>query len=113
MLVTIAAISVLLFLSALFSGSETALTAASQPLLHQLGLKGNRRAQAFNALFEKRERFLGAILLGNNVVNILGSTLAAGLFISLFGTAGILYATIAMTLLVVVFGEIVPKTYAF
>ena len=113
MLVTISAITILLFLSAFFSGSETALTAASQPLLHQLGLKGNNRAQALNRLFEKKERFLGAILLGNNVVNILGSALAAGLFISLFGKAGVFYATLAMTFLVVVFGEILPKTYAF
>jgi len=113
MLVTITAIVILLVLSAFFSGSETALTAASQPLLHQLGLKGNHRARALNHLFEKKERFLGAVLLGNNVVNILGSVLAAGLFISLFGKAGVIYATLAMTLLVVVFGEIVPKTYAF
>ncbi|MDP6786763.1 MAG: HlyC/CorC family transporter [Rhodospirillales bacterium] len=113
MLVTISAIAILLVLSAFFSGTETALTAASQPLMHQLGLKGNHRAQALNRMFESKERFLGAILLGNNAVNILGSALAASLFISLFGNAGVIYATLAMTLLVVVFGEIVPKTYAF
>ena len=82
MLVTITAIAILLVLSAFFSGTETALTAASQPLMHQLGLKGNHRARVLNRMFEIKERFLGAVLLGNNVVNILGSALAAGLFIS-------------------------------
>ena len=66
----IAAILVLLVLSAFFSGSETALTGASLPRMHELARQGNRRAMLVLALYEQRERLIGAILLGNNLVNI-------------------------------------------
>ncbi|MEE8394129.1 MAG: CNNM domain-containing protein, partial [Rhodospirillales bacterium] len=112
MLVSLTAIAILLILSAFFSGSETALTAASRPLMHQLEHDGNRRAGLVNRLHEKKERLIGAILLGNNLVNIMASALATSLLISLYGEAGVVYATIAMTLLVLVFAEILPKTYA-
>jgi Mg2+/Co2+ transporter CorB len=110
---TLAGIFVLLLLSAFFSGSETALTAASRPRMHQLERKGQRRAGLVNRLRERRDRMIGAILLGNNLVNILASAMATSLFIAAVGEAGVVYATIAMTLLVLVFGEILPKTYAF
>ena len=113
MLVSLSAIAVLLLLSAFFSGSETALTAASRPLMHQLSRKGSRRAAIVNALREKNERLIGAILLGNNLVNILASALATSLLIVAFGEAGVVYATLAMTFLVLIFAEILPKTYAF
>ncbi|MCK4939550.1 MAG: DUF21 domain-containing protein, partial [Rhodospirillaceae bacterium] len=71
MLLTAGAIFILLVLSAFFSGSETALTAASKPLMHQMELGGNRRAGLVNRMMEKKERLIGAILLGNNLVNIL------------------------------------------
>ena len=70
------AIFVLLILSAFFSGSETALTAASQPRMHELARQGDRRAAIVLALYEQRERLIGAILLGNNLVNILSTSLA-------------------------------------
>lgn len=107
-----AAILVLLILSAFFSGSETALTATSRPLMHQLEKGGNTRAGLVNRLQKKKERLIGAILLGNNLVNISASALATSLLMTLFGEAGVAIATIAMTLLVLVFSEILPKTYA-
>ena len=107
-----AAILVLLILSAFFSGSETALTAASRPLMHQLEKGGNHKAALVNKLYDKRERLIGSILLGNNLVNILASALATSLLMTLFGEAGVAIATVAMTLLVLIFAEILPKTYA-
>jgi Mg2+/Co2+ transporter CorB len=113
MIGTLITIAVLLILSAFFSGSETALTAASRPLMHQLDQSGDRRAKVVNRLFEHKERLIGVILLGNNLVNIMASALATSLLIVIYGDAGVVYATIAMTLLVLVFAEILPKTYAF
>ena len=112
MLIILSAIFVLLLLSAFFSGSETALTAASRPLMHHMEQKGNRRAGLVNRLQAKRERLIGAILLGNNLVNILASALSTSMLITLYGEPGVAYATIGMTLLVLVFAEILPKTYA-
>ncbi len=111
-IVTAVAIVALLVLSAFFSGSETALTAASRARLHRLARKGDRRARTVYWLIERRERMIGAILLGNNLVNILASALATGLLIGWFGDAGVAYATVAMTVIVVIFAEIMPKTYA-
>ncbi|WP_119461316.1 HlyC/CorC family transporter [Rhodospirillaceae bacterium SYSU D60014] len=112
MAVTICAIVLLLALSAFFSGSETALTAASRSRMHTLELQGNRAAARVNRLRAHMERVIGAILLGNNLVNILGSALATSVLIALFGETGIIYATIGMTALVLLFGEVMPKTYA-
>jgi Mg2+/Co2+ transporter CorB len=107
------AIFVLLVLSAFFSGSETALTATSRPLMHQLASNGNKRAAIVNRLHASTDRLIGSILLGNNLVNILASALATSALIALFGEAGIVYATLSMTLLVLIFSEILPKAYAF
>ncbi|MEK9723852.1 MAG: CNNM domain-containing protein, partial [Rhodospirillaceae bacterium] len=82
MLATLAAILFLLFLSAFFSGSETALTAASRPLMHQLEYSGDKKAALVNRLRDDQERLIGAILLGNNLVNILASALATGFLIT-------------------------------
>ncbi len=112
MLVSLSIIFFLLILSAFFSGSETALTAASRPLMHEMERNGNRRAALINRLSEKRERLIGAILLGNNLVNIMASAMATGLLITIFGETGVIYATVAMTLLILIFAEILPKTYA-
>jgi Mg2+/Co2+ transporter CorB len=112
-LATIGGIAVLLVLSGFFSSSETALTAASRPRMHQMEAKGNQRAGLVNRLREDQDHMIGTILLGNNLVNILASALATSVLISLFGETGVIYATIAMTLLVLIFGEILPKTYAF
>lgn len=106
------AILLLLGVSFFFSGSETALTAASRARIHQLARGGNKRAEQVEKLTSEKERLIGAILLGNNVVNILASTLAASVLIRIFGEAGIAYATLGMTVLVVVFSEVLPKTLA-
>ena len=111
-LVNLAAILGLLVLSGFFSGSETSITAASQPRMHRLEQHGDERAKTIRELWERKERMIGAILLGNNLVNILASALATSVLISLFGEAGVAYATIGMTFLVLVFAEILPKTYA-
>ncbi len=113
MLFSLIAICILLILSAFFSGSETALTAASRPLMHQLEHTGHRGARLVNRLHDDKERLIGAILLGNNLVNILASALATSLLIARFGEAGVAYATVIMTLLILVFAEILPKSYAF
>jgi len=110
---TLAGIAALLILSALFAGSETAFTAASRPRMHLLEQQGNPRARTLNHLFDRKEQVIGGILLGNNLVNILASALATSLLIELFGDAGVVYATVAMTLLVLIFGEVMPKSYAF
>ena len=112
-LLTLIGILILIGLSAFFSGSETALTAVSRPRMHQLQINGSRRAGLVNALRQQQERLLGTILLGNNLVNILASALATSLLITLAGETGVIYATISMTFLILIFGEILPKTYAF
>ncbi|MBI4967062.1 MAG: HlyC/CorC family transporter [Rhodospirillales bacterium] len=106
------AVVVLLLMSALLSASETALTAVSRPLMHQLEQDGDVRAALVNRLLQRRERVLGALLLGNNMVNILASALMTSILIGLFGEAGVAYATAVMTVILVAFGEILPKTYA-
>ena len=111
-LLTGAAIAALLFASAFFSGSETALTAASRALMHKLELDGDRRARAVNVLIRDRERLIGAILVGNNFVNILSAALATLLAVELFGQSGVAFATVLMTMLTVLFGEVTPKTVA-
>jgi magnesium and cobalt exporter, CNNM family len=108
----IAAIFVLLFLSGFFSGSETALTAASRARLHQLEKRGDWRARVASRLISSRERLIGALLLGNNLVNILASALATSVFLTLFGDAGVALATLVMTALVLIFAEVLPKTWA-
>ena len=110
--ITIGAIGLLIALSGFFSGSETALTAASRPRMHHLAGAGDRRARAVARLTNDRERLIGAILLGNNAVNILASALATSVLISAVGDAGVAYATIGMTLVILVFAEVMPKTYA-
>ena len=109
---SIAAILVCLLLSFVFAGSETALMAFSRARMLRLEKKGNRSAGIVNRLFEARERLIGALLLGNNAVNILASSLATSVFLVWFGDVGVIYATIAMTVLVVEFAEVLPKTIA-
>ncbi|MBL1404460.1 MAG: hypothetical protein COC17_07630 [Hyphomicrobiales bacterium] len=105
-------IILLIIISAFFSGSETALTAASRARLHQLEKNGNKKASIANRLIAKRDRLLGAILIGNNLVNILASSIATSVFLKLFGEAGIAIATLAMTIIIVIFAEVMPKSWA-
>jgi len=109
---TIAVILLLLVCSAYFSGSETALTATSRARLHHLETEGNRRARLAHRLMNERERLIGTILVGNNLVNILASSLATSVLIRLFGDAGVAYATVIMTLMIVIYCEVLPKSYA-
>src|SRR5436305_13360899 len=101
-----------LFISAFFSASETALTGASRASMLRLSKQGNRDALVVSSLFGMRERMIGALLLGNNIANIGASALATGIFTAWFGDVGVLYATGVMTVLVVIFAEVLPKTIA-
>jgi len=112
LLITAGVILLLLILSGFFSGSETALTAASRTRMHSLSKQGDARASIVLALRVRNERLIGGILLGNNLVNITASALATSLLMRIFGEAGVVYATLAMTFLVLVFAEVLPKTWA-
>ena len=109
-LLTAGAIAALLVLSAFFSGSETALTAASRAKLKSQADKGSSGANAAMQVTEDSERMIGALLLGNNIVNILSAALATALFTRLLGDGGVAIATLVMTVLVLIFGEVLPKT---
>ena len=102
----------LIVCSAFFSGSETALTAASRARMHSLEKMGDRRAGTVATLIERRDRLIGALLIGNNLVNILASALATAVFLELFGDSGIAIATLVMTVIVVIFAEVLPKSWA-
>ena len=106
------AIPLLLAASAFLSGSETALTGASRARLHQMSNEGSGRAALVLRLLEHPDRPLGAILIGNNLVNILAASLATYVLVGLYGDGGVLLATLLMTGLIVVLAEIAPKTYA-
>jgi magnesium and cobalt exporter, CNNM family len=105
-------ILLLVVVSAFFSSAETAFTAASRSKFHTLAKEGNHRAQLVNRLRGQSERLIGSILFGNTLVNIFSSALITYLFTTIFGDVGVVYATIIMTFLLLVFGEILPKTYA-
>jgi Mg2+/Co2+ transporter CorB len=109
---TLGAIVFLLLLSALFSGSETALTAASRGKLRAQADRGSAGAATALDVTKDNERMIGALLLGNTVVNIAAASLATALLTSLFGGVGVALATGAMTVLVLIFGEVLPKTCA-
>ena len=112
MLIEIIAIFLLLLLSAFFSSSETAITRVSDAKIRQKAEEGNKKAINTKNLLKDREKVIGALLLGNNAVNILASALTTSLFIAPFGDLGIFYATILMTILIFIFSEVLPKTYA-
>ena len=109
---TAAAVSFLLVISAFFSGAETALTAASRGKLKAQADRGSRGAKAAMKVTDDSERMIGAILLGNNVANILSASLVTALLTDLAGANGVAIATVVVTILVLVFGEVLPKTLA-
>lgn len=102
----------LVIISAFFSGSETSLTSASKPRMHNLAKSGKKNAKIFEDLFKDKELLICTILFANNFVNVLASALATKILIELTNTDGIFYATIIMTLMILVFGELIPKTLA-
>jgi len=101
-----------LLLSAFFSAGETAFTGASRSRMLVLEKSGDRRAKLVNRLLEMRERFIGTVLIGNNIVNIGVSAFATSVLVAIFGDEGAIYATIIMSVLVIVFAEVLPKTLA-
>lgn len=110
--ISLVAVFVCLITSAFFSGSETALTASSRARMHALEKAGDKRATVVNRLLMTRERLIGGLLIGNNIVNTSAASLTTGLLLSIFGDAGILYATVLVSVFVIVFSEILPKTVA-
>ena len=99
-------------LSGFFSGSETALTAASRARMLTLEHNGDERAGLVQRLISRRDRLIGVLLIGNNLANILASSIATSIFLNLFGDAGVAYATLAMTVILVIFAEVLPKSWA-
>ena len=102
----------LIILSAFFSGSETSLTSASKPRMHTLARSGKKNAKIFEKLFKDKEKLICTILFANNLVNVLASALATKILIEITNTEGIFYATVIMTLMILIFGELIPKTLA-
>jgi Mg2+/Co2+ transporter CorB len=102
----------LLILSAFFSGSETALLTMNRYRLRHLAERGHRGAQIARRLLERPDRLIGLILLGNNFVNIMASSLATVIALRLGGEAAIGIAAGLLTLVILIFSEVAPKTYA-
>jgi Mg2+/Co2+ transporter CorB len=111
-LLALAVVVLCLILSAFFSGSETALTAASRARMHALESAGDKRAGIINRLLLAKERLIGAMLIGNSIVNIGASAFATSVLVQIFGSDGALYATLGMSLMVIIFAEVMPKTMA-
>jgi Mg2+/Co2+ transporter CorB len=112
LLPALGAIFLLLIVSAFFSGSETALTAVSRGRMHQLEQDGSRAARDVNRLVANRERMIGAVLLGNTFINILASSLATQLLNARLGPQAVAVTTAVMTLIILMFAEVLPKTLA-
>ena len=102
----------LIVISGIMSGSETAITAISKPRIISKAKQGNKRAIFVKNLIDSKENVISSLLLSNNLVNILASSLATVFLYDLFGVPGILYATILMTTLIVIFAEVLPKIYS-
>ena len=102
---------VLLGLSAFFSGSETALMAVDRWRIRHMGRK-RKRARLVEKTLKDPEKLIGTILLGNNLVNVAASAFATSLAIGLLGEGGVIWATLIMTLVILLFAEITPKTIA-
>jgi len=110
--VATAIVVVCLIVSAFFSASETALTAVSKARMHAMQQQGEGRASVIMRLLEEKERLIGSILIGNNIVNIGASAFMTSVLVQIFGAEGVLYATLMMSCLVIVFAEVLPKTLA-
>ena len=102
----------LILLSAFFSGAETSLTSASKSRMHTLAKSGKKNAIIFERIFKNKELLICTILLVNNLVNVLASALATSILLELFDADGIIYVTIIMTFMILLFGELLPKTIA-
>jgi Mg2+/Co2+ transporter CorB len=112
--ITYAIVSIffLIIVSGFFSGAETGLTAASRARLTEMERRGSKRATLALKLTEKPERLIGALLLGNNLANISSSAIATAALIKMFGDSGAVIASAIMTVIILIFAEVMPKTYA-
>ncbi|HBG3363347.1 TPA: DUF21 domain-containing protein, partial [Clostridioides difficile] len=111
-LIQIIFLIVLLIGSAFFSASETALMSLSKIRIRYMQDEGVKGAKLVSSLIENPNKLLSSILVGNNVVNIAATSISTSLFIGLMGEKGVALATAVMTVLVLIFGEITPKTIA-
>jgi Mg2+/Co2+ transporter CorB len=103
---------ILIILSGFFSSSETGLMAMNKYRLRHLANKGHKGARVAQNLLRKPDRLIGLILLGNNLVNILAASIATVIGIRLFGASGVWIASMVMTVVVLIFAEVAPKTVA-
>ncbi len=110
--ISIVAIFILIVLSAFFNGSETALTAASRARMHALEEDGNASAALVNRVLSRPEKMIGTVLLGNTLVDVFAAALASNVAVNLYGEVGVAYATGMITILIVIFAAVLPKTYA-
>jgi Mg2+/Co2+ transporter CorB len=106
------AVLLCLLLGAYLSAAETAITGVSRPRMHRLAQQGNKRAALVNSLLDRKDEAVSAVLLGSNVVNIFSASLTTAVLTALFGAAGVVYATLAIGVMVVIFAEVMPKTWA-
>ena len=111
-IVLLLALFFLVLLSAFLSGSETAITATSKARIVSKIKKGSRRADYVLKILNKKDSVISSLLLSNNLVNILATSLATAFFYDLFGISGIFYSTLLMTFVLVIFAEVLPKTYS-
>lgn len=111
-MLTITIIVTLLICSALTSGSETAVTASSPGKLQQLKQRGNKRAKISLQLIKIKERLITTLLVANNIINILATTITTSFLISIYGDHGIAIATLVMTTSIIIFAEVLPKAIA-
>ncbi|MDA7735609.1 CNNM domain-containing protein, partial [Pelagibacteraceae bacterium] len=109
---SIVAVVFLLILSGLFSGSETSITSVAKSKVHKLSIRGDKRAKILMNIINKKNDLISSLLIGNNFVNILASALATAILIKFYGDKGVIYSTIIMSLLIVIFSEVLPKSYA-
>jgi Mg2+/Co2+ transporter CorB len=112
LLLSCGAVLLLLCISAFFSTSETAVTASSRARMHALEAAGDKRAAIVNRMLQQRDRLISTILIGNNLVNTASASLTTAILLGVFGDVGIAYATIAVSILIIVFAEVSPKTLA-
>jgi Mg2+/Co2+ transporter CorB len=105
-------LGVLIVLSAFFSSSETSMMSLNRYRLKHLSKEGHKGAKRASRLLERPDRLLGTILVGNNIVNILAASIATVVAVQIWGEAGIAIATIGLTVVILIFGEITPKTLA-
>lgn len=111
-IILIVVVILLLMASAFFSGSETALTAASEARMRSLAKRGEQKARAVEKLLQRKDKLISSLLIGNNLVNVVATSIATSLAIALLGESGVVVASLVMTVILVIFAEVMPKTYA-